>query len=429
MLPSGDSVSPEVRIRNAEAAIERYGHPARSLRIIGVTGTNGKTTTVNILRSLLDDPSARSASIGTLGVLLGHAGETIPGGLGLTTPGPDELQRVLRELVDLGIRTVVMEVSSHALVQHRIHGVTLSAAVFTNLTRDHLDYHKTPEAYFAAKAQLVGYLNPDGVAIINADDPVWAKLPHAPRRVTFGVQAGEVRADDVSYTSQGSAWTLRYGGAAARVRLPLIGDFNVSNAVGAAAAVLATQADALPGMPDGITLEQGIASARAVSDVAARLSRIPQVPGRLEMIADRPTVLRDYAHTPDALERALGAIRPFAQGRVIVVFGAGGDRDAGKRPLMGAIAERDADVAIVTSDNPRTESPGMIIDDIERGMTRGRHERIEDRHVAIARALEIAAPDDVVLLAGKGHETYQVIGTDKHPFDEQQIVQEFMAAR
>jgi UDP-N-acetylmuramoyl-L-alanyl-D-glutamate--2,6-diaminopimelate ligase len=407
--PRTDTVSADVRIRNAEAAVERYGEPSRSLRVVGVTGTNGKTTTVNILRGLLDEPGARSASIGTLGVLVGPDGEAIPGGLGLTTPGPEELQRVLRVLVDQGIRTVVMEVSSHALDQRRIHGVSLDAAVFTNLTRDHLDYHKTTEAYFTAKAQLIGYLKPDGVAVVNADDAVWEGLPRASRRLTFGVRAGDVRASELVYGNQGSEWTLRYGDTAARVQLPLLGDFNVSNALGAAAAVLAVRG--------------------AVPDVAARLSRVPQVPGRLEVIAEAPTVLRDYAHTPDALERAFGAVRPFTKGRLIVVFGAGGDRDAGKRPIMGTIAEREADVVIVTSDNPRTESPSAIIDDIERGMTRGKHERIEDRLAAIARALEIAGPTDVVLLAGKGHETYQVIGTERHPFDERHIVNELLAMR
>ena len=418
-LPSatGDTVPAETRMRNAEAAAERYGHPSELLRMIGVTGTNGKTTTVNILRGLLDEPSSPTASIGTLGVLLGGAGEAIPGGAGLTTPGPDELQRILRDLVDRGVRTVVMEVSSHALAQRRIHGVRLDAAVFTNLTRDHLDYHGTIEAYFAAKAQLIGYLKRDGVSVINADDPIWEALPEAPRRVTFGVDDGDVRAEDVTYTSHGSEWTLHYGRAEAPVQFPLLSDFNVSNALAAAATAL-------------VLADRDQENAESmVPHVAAKLSHIPQVPGRLEVISKKPTVLRDYAHTPDALERALGAVRPLTRGKLIIVFGAGGDRDAGKRPLMGGIAERGADVVIVTSDNPRTESPSAIIDDIERGMIAGRHERIEDRRAAIARALDIAGSDDVILLAGKGHETYQVLGTEKHPFDERQIVQDLLAER
>ena len=172
-LPHTDSVSAEVRTRNADAAAARYGYPARALRVVGVTGTNGKTTTVNIMRALFDHDATRAASIGTLGVLIGRDGEVVPGGAGLTTPGPDELQRVLRELVDRGISTVVMEVSSHALDQRRVHGVTFDAAVFTNFTRDHLDYHRTMETYLAAKTALVGYLKPDGVAVINADESAW----------------------------------------------------------------------------------------------------------------------------------------------------------------------------------------------------------------------------------------------------------------
>ena len=213
-----DTVPAEMRIRNAAAAAARYGYPAQSLRVIGVTGTNGKTTTVNILRAILDEPSAPSASIGTLGILIGCEGRMIPGGLGLTTPGPDELQRVLRELVDAGDRQrVVMEVSSHALDQQRAHGVHFDAAVFTNLTRDHLDYHGTMEMYFATKAKLVEYLRPDGTAIINADDPAWAHLPDAPHRLMFGVHSGEVRASNITYDRQGvrgnwsaAVWQQRY---------------------------------------------------------------------------------------------------------------------------------------------------------------------------------------------------------------------------
>lgn len=404
-----DSVPPEVRIRNAEAAVAKYGDPARGLHTVGVTGTNGKTTTVNILRGLLDDTDQPCASIGTLGVLLGRDGRVIPGGMGLTTPGPDELQRVLRELADDGVKKVVMEVSSHALDQRRIHGVTFDAVVFTNFTRDHLDYHRTMETYFAAKAKLTTYLKPNGTAVVNADDPVWKGLGAVSRKLTFGLAAGDVRATDVQYDDRGSTWTLSYAGDSTPVRLPLIGDFNVANALAAAATAVAL------GHP--------------VHGVAERMAKVPQVPGRLEIIAESPTVLRDYAHTPDALERALAAVRPFTRGRLIVVFGAGGDRDPGKRPIMGGIAERDADVAIVTSDNPRTESPAAILDAIEVGMPAKRHIRIEDRRAAIAHAINMANIDDVIVLAGKGHETYQVIGTEKHPFDEKEIVAELMRRR
>jgi UDP-N-acetylmuramoyl-L-alanyl-D-glutamate--2,6-diaminopimelate ligase len=393
-------------VRDTRAAVGAvaavaYGYPAKALRSVGVTGTNGKSTTVALVRHLLDEPSARAASLGTIGLFLG---ETPLFETGLTTPGPIELQRVLRVLVDRGVRTLAMEASSHSLDQQRIAGVQFEAAVFTNLTRDHLDYHGTMEAYFAAKARLISYLTPGGTAVVNADDAVWRGLPPAPHTLTFSASgaAADLRALDVRYASRGSEWLFAADGRQYFVRLPLIGAFNIENALGAAGA-----ANAL-----GVRLET----------IAERLQTAPQIPGRLEILHDRPTVLRDYAHTPDAIERALEAVRPFTRGRLIIVFGAGGDRDRGKRPKMGAVSERLADVAIVTSDNPRTEDPDLIIDEIETGMTRP-HERITDRERAIARAIELAADDDVVLLAGKGHETYQVRGTTNYPFDERAIVQ------
>lgn len=390
------------------AAAAFHGFPARELRLVGVTGTNGKTTTVGMLRHLLDAPDARAASIGTLGVLIGSEGLMHPGGSGLTTPGPVELQRLLRELVSAGVRTVAMETSSHALHQHRLDTLRFAAGVFTNLTRDHLDYHGTMEAYLEAKAMLVALLAPDGVAIVNADDPAWTSLPRAPRRVGFGLEAdADVRAQDVVFTPRGSMWTLAAGGERHDVALPLIGDFNVANALAASAAAWSL------GMP--------------LSRIAERLGTMPQVPGRLEIVNEHPVVLRDYAHTPDALERALGAVRPFATRRLIVVFGCGGDRDRGKRPEMGRIAQGGADLAIVTSDNPRTEDPERILDDIEAGMTAGGHQRMEDRRAAIARAIAIAGEGDVVLLAGKGHEDYQIRGTVKYPFDEREIVREIVS--
>ena len=389
----------------AAAAFHRF--PARELRLVGVTGTNGKTTTVGMLRHLLDAPGARAASIGTLGVLIGSEGAALPGGSGLTTPGPIELQRILRELVDAGIRTVAMETSSHALHQHRLDTLRFDAAVFTNLTRDHLDYHGTMDAYFAAKAMLVDLLSDGGVAVTNADDAAWDALPPAPRRVTFGHRTdADVRAEQVRFMPRGSSWTLVAGDERHAITLPLIGDFNVDNALAAAAAAWSL------GMP--------------TAEIAGKLREMPQVPGRLEILSEQPVVLRDYAHTPDALERALHAVRPFATNRLIVVFGCGGDRDRGKRPEMGRIAQCGADLAIVTSDNPRTEDPERILDDIEAGMTAGAHERIEERRSAIAHAATIAGDGDVVLLAGKGHETYQVRGTVKYPFDEREIVRDIL---
>ena len=395
----------------AVAAAAFHQWPARELTMVGVTGTNGKTTTVGLLRHLLDTPTRTAASIGTLGVLLGGSGESLPGGDGLTTPGPVELQRLLRRLADHGVRTIAMEVSSHSLDQRRVDGITFAAAVFTNLTRDHLDYHGTMNAYHAAKSRLIGLLSRDGVALVNADDAAWRTLPRATQQRTFGLDTtAGVSARDVVFTAHGSRFLLVAPTGAASVTLPLIGDFNVSNALGAAAAALAL----------GVSL----------SDVAAKLATSPQVPGRLERLRTGPTLLRDYAHTPDALERALRALRPFVvtapdarvSSRLIVVFGCGGDRDRGKRPEMGRIAESLADVVILTSDNPRTENAERILDDIEAGMTGRDHVRIEDRRAAIAHALAVATTHDIVLLAGKGHETYQIRGTTSYPFDEREIV-------
>ena len=395
----------EGRRAAAAAAATAYGNPARNLTILGVTGTNGKTTTTSIMRHLFDDGGGSSASIGTLGVLIGSDGDVLPGGGGLTTPGPVELQRILRVLVDRGVRTVAMEVSSHSLDQRRVDGLEFDVAVFTNLTRDHLDYHRTMEAYLGAKARLVDYLKPVGTTVINADAAEWGALSTKGRRLTFAVRAvADIRAQDVRYTPHGSEWNLVTPGGVACVKLQLIGDVNVENGLAAAAAAFA--------------LGQ---TAQAISD---GLATVPQVAGRLEIISTRPTVLRDYAHTPDALERVLRTARAFTRGKLIVVFGCGGDRDKGKRPMMGTIAERDADCAIVTSDNPRTEDPDSIIDDIEAGMRGSSHERITDRLAAIQRALDLAGDGDIVILAGKGHETYQIRGTTSYPFDEKEIVKD-----
>jgi UDP-N-acetylmuramoyl-L-alanyl-D-glutamate--2,6-diaminopimelate ligase len=395
----------DARQAAAVAAAAVHGHPGAELSIVGVTGTSGKTTVASMLRHLLDREGAPSASLGTLGVLVGSAGTPLPGGAGLTTPGPIELQRVLRALVTVGVRTVVMEVSSHALAQHRIAGVTYACAVFTNLSRDHLDYHGTMEEYLGAKARLVTLLAEGGAAVVNADVDTWRRLPPVPRTVRYGTGAdADVRAMDIRFGEGGSRWRLVAGGSRADVTLPLIGDFNVSNALAASAAAWSLGGE--------------------IPHIAGRFGTLPQVPGRLERIHDRPAIIRDYAHKPDALERALLAVRPFTEHRLIVVFGCGGDRDRGKRPIMGAIAERLADVVILTSDNPRTEDPERILDEIETGMTRPDHERIEDRRQAIARAMAMAGPGDLIVLAGKGHETYQVRGTTAFPFDERDVVRE-----
>jgi UDP-N-acetylmuramoyl-L-alanyl-D-glutamate--2,6-diaminopimelate ligase len=391
------------------AASEVLGWPQNGLRIAGVTGTNGKTTTVWILRHLLA-ARYRAASVGTLGVILEN-GEPLEGGESLTTPGPVDMIRVLRTLAGRGVGAVAMEVSSHALEQGRVHALGFDAAVFTNLTHEHLDYHLTEEAYRAAKLSLIDLVRDGGWAVYNAADPAWQDVPERlSRTLSFGLEAGaELRASGVVLDERGARFDCHFRGETAAVELPLLGAFNVENALGSLGACLAL----------------GL----ALPEVTARMRNVPQVPGRLERIADRPcAVLRDYAHTPDALERVLLTLRPLTRGRLIVLFGAGGDRDRRKRPLMGGIVDAHADVAIVTSDNPRTEDPDRIIDEISAAMT-APHVRITDRRAAIAHALECARPDDVVLLAGKGHETYQVLGTTRVPFDERVIVQQMLATR
>jgi UDP-N-acetylmuramoyl-L-alanyl-D-glutamate--2,6-diaminopimelate ligase len=391
----------------ALAASASWGDPQDALVLVGVTGTNGKTTSVWILRHVLG-ARFRTASLGTLGVILDD-GSALEGTESLTTPGPVELARTLRLLVDRGVEAVAMEVSSHALAQGRVHSLLFDAALFTNLSRDHLDFHGTLDAYLQAKLRLAELLRPGGWAVTNADDAAWQAVSGvAERTLSFGtLEAAEVRALEVEFDGYGARFRLETAARALDATLPLPGAFNVHNALGAAAVALAL----------GFSPE----------DVAARLATVPQVPGRLERIADQPCpVLRDYAHTPDALERVLAALRPLVEGRLIVVFGAGGDRDRGKRPLMGAIAEAGADLAIVTSDNPRTEDPDAIIAEIEVGMKRGVHRRVTDRRAAIAEALAMAGPADLILLAGKGHEDYQIIGRDKQSFDERVIVSELL---
>jgi len=406
---------PQVLVRNgrraaAVAAEAWYRRPAARLQMIGVTGTNGKTTSVILARHVLSALWPMGA-IGTLGAF-DPAGNPVESEAGnLTTPGPIDLQATLAALVDRGAAGVAMEVSSHSLDQGRVDGLTFRAAIFTNLTRDHLDYHETFDAYFAAKAKLVGYLADPGLAVINADDPAWARLPRSPHRITFGAaergKSADVTARDVRVDAKGARFTLVTTQGSFPVALPLLGRFNVANALGVAACAV------------GLDVPPKV--------VADRLSTSPQVPGRMERIAVDPcVVLRDYAHTPDALERALETVREVTSpsGRVVVVFGAGGDRDRGKRAPMGEIAVRLADIAIVTSDNPRTEDPEKILDDVEAGMTGGGrpHYRIVDRRAAIGQALELAREGDTILLAGKGHETYQVVGTIKQPFDEREVV-------
>ena len=395
----------------AVAAAAWFGWPGRGLRLVGVTGTNGKSTTVALSRHLLN-ATGEAGALGTLGAFDG-SGSAVPGGSALTTPGPVDLQQMLARLRERGVRTVAMEVSSHALHQGRVYGLHFAAGIYTNLTHEHLDYHGDLDAYLAAKALLSQYLAPEGVEVVNADDPAWEKLPRAPqrRRVTFGLHpSADVRATAIVFGPGATQFRLHLGDRDLQVQLPLMGEFNVSNALGAVAAAwgLGSSADVL----------------------VERLATAPQVPGRLERLAAEPfLVLRDYAHTPDAFRRVLRTLRSQTAGRLILLFGAGGDRDRAKRAVMGQVAAQEADLTIISTDNPRTEDPECILDEIELGLGEAPHLRISDRREAIEHALDLARPGDTLLLAGKGHETYQIYGTEKVPFDEAVIVRDALAAR
>lgn len=391
----------------AIAASTVMGDPGRDLVMVGVTGTNGKTTTALLVRHLLG-PEIPTAVIGTLGLV--DAEGVRPGTEGLTTPGPVDVAVWLRDLADGGTAAVVMEASSHALEQHRLDGVPFDIAVFTNLSQDHLDYHGDMESYRAAKARLVDLVSPDGHLVVNADEPAWSSLSPAERTVVrFSIGGGtEIEADEIVLRPTGTRFRLRTSVGEWVVEMPLIGRYNVGNALGAV----------------GAALVAGVGPDRIVS----RLSTLPQVSGRLEAVLNEPfSVLIDFAHTPAALENALAAVKPLTEGRLIVLFGAGGDRDPSKRRPMGEAVRNHADVVIVTSDNPRTESPDAIIDDVVEGLAGVDYRRFADRREAISAALAEAQAGDTVVLAGKGHESYQVVGTEKLPFDERAIVRSALA--
>jgi len=408
----------EPRRALAEAAVAFHGQPARALKVVGITGTNGKTTTTYLLESVFRAAGWRPGVLGTIGARLD--GRVRP--LGYTTPEATELQALLREMVDGGVQAVALELSSHALVQRRGYGLDLDVAVFTNLSHDHLDYHGTLESYLDAKLMLFDGRNAPrpvkpATAVVNADDPVAERVVAAARRggmkvLRFGAAAGaDVRIVRVETAPDGLVVELA-AGATAEVRLRLLGRYNAWNAAGAFAAALAL----------------GVAPERA----AAGLAAVAVVPGRLERVAEGQPfeVAVDYAHTPDALERALAAVREHVRGRVLVVFGCGGDRDRAKRPVMGRVARTGADEVWVTSDNPRSEDPAAIADEILAGAGgAGGPVHLElDRRAAIARALATAGPGDAVLIAGKGHETTQNLGTQVLSFDDREVARGLLRA-
>ncbi|WP_298438651.1 UDP-N-acetylmuramoyl-L-alanyl-D-glutamate--2,6-diaminopimelate ligase [Geobacter sp.] len=413
----------DARLAMSRAAAAFYGNPTDGIPVVGITGTNGKTTTTYLMEAIMGRAGMPAAVLGTVSYRFGSRVIPAPH----TTPESVDLQRIIREFADLGARGVVMEVSSHALEQHRVDGCRFDVGVFSNLTRDHLDYHLDMESYFASKARLFTELlaadavKPRRAAVINIDDPYGVRLAASAVApvISYGLSAAAaVRAVDVGFTVDGIAGTLVTPEGTQPFRSQLLGRFNLYNILAAVAA--------------------GVALDIPLADIVAALGGSVSVPGRLERVENdrKVTVLVDYAHTGDALENVLATVSEFARGRIITVFGCGGDRDRGKRPVMGEIAGRYSDLTIVTSDNPRTEEPGAIIAEVLAGL-RGAGVRefapeelgtagekgftsLVSRRDAIRLAIRAARPGDIVLLAGKGHEDYQIIGTVKHHFDDRE---------
>ncbi len=397
-----------------------YRDPSGEMRVVGITGTNGKTTTAYLIASLFEAAGVQCGLLGTVAYRIG------PGADGTreaarTTPEAPDLQALLREMVDRGCGACAMEVSSHALSQHRVEGLRLAAAVFTNLTRDHLDFHADMDDYFRAKRRLFEMLPRDAPSVLNIDDPRGASLVDAGGRpLTYGInRPADVAPGPLSYSLEGLDFDVRTPAGAVHVRSKLVGRPNVYNIL---AAVSTAVALSLP--TDAI--ERGLRS-------------LDGVPGRFQVVSgasDRVTVVVDYAHTDDALRNLLETARPLATGRLITVFGCGGDRDRTKRPLMGAVASRLSDLIVITSDNPRSEDPSRIIEEVQRGITADtvregapRPLAIVDRREAIAKAIELARPGDVVLIAGKGHEKYQAIGSRVLPFDDVAVARDALGRR
>jgi UDP-N-acetylmuramoyl-L-alanyl-D-glutamate--2,6-diaminopimelate ligase len=405
---------PDSRRGIAEAADVYYGRPSDALTVCGITGTNGKTTTAFLLHHLITAAKGRCGLLGTVKYDTGLGPEPSSH----TTPDWIAIQRLLSEMKANGCTGVAMEVSSHALQQSRVHGIRFDAAIFSNLTQDHLDYHGTMENYFRAKAAFFEHLILQGgpkkpAAIINVDD-TWGRrlavsLEGKLNVVKYGMgMEADFRAGDIRTSVTGTQFTLTARGRTFLVRLPLIGRFNVFNALSAITAMWAM----------GYNLRE------AINNIA----QAPQIPGRMQSVAQNKPfrIFVDYAHTPDALENALKTLKDIGPRRLITVFGCGGDRDKTKRPRMGAVAEQYSSYTIVTSDNPRSEVPEQILADIRAGMTGDRVENIADRREAIARAISIAGGGDIVLIAGKGHEQGQTFAAGTVPFDDVRVVQNIL---
>ncbi|MEP7070928.1 MAG: UDP-N-acetylmuramoyl-L-alanyl-D-glutamate--2,6-diaminopimelate ligase [Verrucomicrobiota bacterium] len=395
----------------ADLAAKFYETPARKLKMAAVTGTNGKTTTSFLLKHIAERAGLRCGLIGTVQYEIGE--RILPATR--TTPEALDVQDLLAQIVNAGCRAAAMEVSSHALAQERTRGIEWDVAIFTNLTQDHLDFHGSMESYFEAKARLftslaqqTGKTKP--TAVINIDDRYGQKLVDLLQGSTTVVTCGsglrsDFRASNYRPEFSGTSYQLDALGRSYLVRLPLIGRFNVANSMAALAGAKAL----------GISLREAVLA----------LARSPQVPGRLEMVPLKRQfqVFVDYAHTDDALLNVLKTLRELQPNKLIVVFGCGGDRDRQKRPLMGRVADQFSDYAIITSDNPRKEDPDAIIAEVEKGFRGNHHEKITDRAEAIARAISLAQPHDIVLIAGKGHEKYQEFSDHTIPFDDIQTAQ------
>jgi UDP-N-acetylmuramoyl-L-alanyl-D-glutamate--2,6-diaminopimelate ligase len=399
---------PQIVVQDANSAASIlanifHGNPAQKVRMLGITGTNGKTTTTYLVRHILSKIKTRCGMIGTVEIDDGRTRHEAT----MTTPSATDIAALLASMRDKGCRACAMEVSSHALDQGRVAGVSFAGAAFTNLTGDHLDYHKTMENYAAAKARLFESLSETGVAVVNADDKASELMVRdcGGRVIRFGFgRTADYRARDVAITSGGSNFILHTPDGRAEVNMTLIGRHNIENALAAAALV---------GEVFGLSVHQ----------IAAGLKDAQGAPGRLQAVrAGQPfAVLVDYAHTDDALENVLSALRPLTRGKLRVLFGCGGDRDRTKRPRMARTAEKLADAIYITSDNPRTEDPRSILNEVASGLSQAGRARavVEiDRRLAIGRIMNDAEPGDVVLIAGKGHENYQIIGTDKRHFDD-----------
>ena len=396
----------------AQIAANYYGRPATKLKLIGVTGTNGKTTTTQLLKSILEASGEKVGLIGTIEYKIGE--QVLPANF--TTPESLELNALLKGMVEKGCTSAVMEVSSHALALDRVYGFDFQLALFTNLTHDHLDFHHTMDAYFGAKKKLFDGLEEESVAVTNVDDERGLSIVASTKakRVTYGIHnSADVTADNVKTNIDGISFTAKHKGGRITINSPLTGRFNVFNLLGATASALAM------GFP-----------AKAIRD---GIESVKSVRGRFERIFSPSgwTAVIDYAHTPDALMKTLEAIRALLpkdqKGRVITIFGCGGDRDREKRPQMGRIASDLSDVTIVTSDNPRHEDPDTIINEILRGVRVGAEVmRIVDRREAIHTGMKLAQRGDVVLIAGKGHESYQVLGYKKIHFDDREEVETYL---